>query len=127
MAPARSPRQRLDCQVRLQRLEPIVDRHKTSNYLAISGGAYRLTGRYDEAIAALKKALGLFPKSLLAHQHLAVIYAELGRDAEAQAEVAEILQINPKYSLDGVRQIIVYKDPAEVERYLAALRKAGLK
>jgi TolB-like protein/Tfp pilus assembly protein PilF len=113
----------LERAIRLNPRNPIF----TANYLAVLGGAYRLTGRYDEAITALKKALGLFPKSLLAHQHLAVIYAELGRDAEAQAEVGEMLQINPKFSLDGLRLRLLYKDSAEVERYLAALRKAGLK
>jgi hypothetical protein len=69
----------------------------------------------------------LFPKLLGAHQHLAVIYVELGRDAEARAEVAEVLQIAPKFSLEGLRQRLLNKDPAENERYLAALRKAGLK
>jgi adenylate cyclase len=113
----------LEKAIRLNPRNPIF----TANYLTALGGAYRLTGRYDEAIITLKKALGLFPKSLGAHQHLAVIYAELGRDDEAQAEVAEMLQINPKYSLDGLRQRLLYRDPAEIERYLAALHKAGLK
>jgi len=99
----------------------------TANYLAVLGGAYRLAGRPDEALAALKQAQSFFPQSLLAHQHLAVLYAELGRDPEAQAEVAEILQLNPQYSLAGVRRTLPWQDPAEVERYLAALRKAGLK
>jgi adenylate cyclase len=99
----------------------------TANYLTALGQAYRLTGRYDEAITTLKKALGLFPKHLGAHWNLAVIYDALGREAEAQAEVAEILQINPKFSLDGLQQRLLFKDPAENERILAALRKAGLR
>jgi len=99
----------------------------TANYLTALGQAYRLTGRYDEAITTLKKALGLFPKNLGAHLNLAVIYDALGRDAEAQAEVAEMLQINPKFSLDGLQQRLLFKDPAENERVLVALRKAGLK
>jgi adenylate cyclase len=99
----------------------------TANYLTALGGAYRLTGRYDEAIITLKKALGLFPKQLGAHLHLAVINAELGRDVEARAEVAEVLQIAPKFSLAGLQQRLLNKDPAENERYLAVLRQAGLK
>jgi adenylate cyclase len=100
----------------------------TANYLTVLGGAYRLTGQYDEAITTLKKALGLFPKLLGAHQHLAVIYVELGRDAEARAEVAEVVRISPNYSLEVMRQTWPYKDPAALERYyLAPLRKAGLK
>jgi tetratricopeptide (TPR) repeat protein len=99
----------------------------TANYLTALGQAYRLTGRYDEAITTLKKALGLFPKHLGAHLNLAVIYDALGREAEAQAEVAEMLQINPKFSQDGLQQRLLFKDPAENERVLVALRKAGLK
>jgi tetratricopeptide (TPR) repeat protein len=99
----------------------------TANYLTALGQAYRLTGRYDEAITTLKKALGLFPKHLGAHLNLAVIYDALGREAKAQAEVAEMLQINPKFSLDGLQQRLLFKDPAENERVLTALRKAGLK
>jgi hypothetical protein len=41
-------------------------------------------------------------------------------------EVAEILRLAPNWSLEFIRQL-PYKDPAEVERYVAALRKAGLK
>jgi len=69
----------------------------------------------------------LFPKHLGAHLNLAVVYTELGRDAEARAEVAEVLQVAPKFSLEGLQQRLLYKDPAENERVLAALRKAGLK
>jgi adenylate cyclase len=98
----------------------------TAGYLTVLGGAYSLTGQYDEAITTLKKALGVFP-FLGAHLNLAVIYVALGRDAEAQAEVAEVLQINPKFSLDGLQQRLLNKDPAVNERVLAALRKAGLK
>ena len=44
----------------------------------------------------------------------------------ARAEVAEVLRLSPKFSLEGMKQRLPYKDPAEAERYLAALRKAGL-
>jgi hypothetical protein len=53
--------------------------------------------------------------------------SELGQEAEAQAEVAAILRISPNYSLQIARQTWPVKDPAVLERDLAALRKAGLK
>ena len=62
-----------------------------------------------------------------AHRGLAVIYSELGREAEAQAATAEILRISPNFSLEGYKQRLPYKDPAVLERQIAALRKAGLK
>jgi adenylate cyclase len=58
---------------------------------------------------------------------LAGIYSALGREEEAQAEAAEVLRLNPRFSLEGLKQRLPIKDPAVVEQYLASLRKAGLK
>jgi len=48
-------------------------------------------------------------------------------EKEAQAEVAEVLRLSPNFSLEGVGQRTPIKDPVVLERFLAALRKAGLK
>src|SRR5262249_40196638 len=96
-------------------------------YVFVLGHSYYLMGRYEEAIAAYKKALTRNPNLLEAHFNLAVVYSELGREEEARAEAAEILRISPNFSLETWKQMIPYKDPAVVERQLAALRKAGLK
>jgi tetratricopeptide (TPR) repeat protein len=105
------------------RLKPLtVDAH-----LASVGGAYALAGRYEEALTPLKQYLTRYPNILDAHLTLAAVYSELGREAEAQAEAAEVLRINPKFSLEVHRQRAPIKDPAVLERHLAALRKAGLK
>ena len=97
------------------------------NYLFFLGMAYRLTGQYEEAVAALRRAIIRNPNYLPAHRELAVIYSELGQEQEAQAEGAEILRLSPNFSLEQVRQRMPFKNPAKVERYLAALGKAGLK
>ena len=97
------------------------------NYLVRLGMAYCLTRRYDEAITTLKIAGIRNSDHLPLHLHLAVSYSELGRDEEARAEVAELRRLSPTYSLEGVKQVMPFKDPADLERYLAALRKAGLK
>jgi adenylate cyclase len=101
--------------------------HYPPFYLFFLGEAYRSTGRYEEAMAAYKKALTRNPDYSPAHVGLAAIYSELGREEEARAEAAEVLKINPQYSLERWRQIWPYKDPAVLERLIAALRKAGLK
>jgi hypothetical protein len=41
--------------------------------------------------------------------------------------VAEGLRLNPNASLEWFKQNLPYKNPADLERFLAALRKAGLK
>src|SRR5713101_6661726 len=101
--------------------------HYPFDYLFELGASYHLTGRYKEALVPLKKVLILNPNFVFAHVHLAICYAELGRLEEARAEMAEAQQLNPTYSLEWVRRVMPFKDPAEVERYLTALRKAGLK
>jgi tetratricopeptide (TPR) repeat protein len=91
------------------------------------GGAYLAAERYEDALAVLQKARSYNPDLLITHMHLAVVYIELGRDEEARAEATEVLRLSPNLSLERGRQNIPMKDPARVERYLAALRKAGLK
>ncbi len=96
-------------------------------HLASVGTAYALAGHYEEARALLRRYLSRYPNILPVHLTLAVVYNELGQAAEARAEAAEVLRINPKFSLEVHRQRMPIKDPAVLERHLAALRRAGLK
>jgi len=96
-------------------------------HLGSVGTAYYLAGRPEEAIAPLKQYLSRYPNILGAHLTLAAVYSELGRAAEARAEAAEVLRLNPQFSLEVHRQREPIKDPARLERHLAALRQAGLK
>jgi hypothetical protein len=75
----------------------------------------------------LQRYLSRYPNVLGAHLTLAVVYSELGKEAEARAEVVEVLRLNPKFSLEVHKQRAPIKDPAVLERHIAALRKAGLK
>jgi tetratricopeptide (TPR) repeat protein len=90
------------------------------------GQAYVSAGRYEEAIAIFKKILAQAPNFWVAHWGLAVIYSESGWE-EAKAEGAEILRITPNFSVEEWKQKSFYKDVAIIERWAAALRKAGLK
>jgi tetratricopeptide (TPR) repeat protein len=91
------------------------------------GAAYYLAGKPEEAIASLKQFLARYPNILGAHLTLAAVYSELSREAEARAEAAKVLRINPKFSLEIHKQREPIKDPAMLERHIAALHKAGLK
>jgi adenylate cyclase len=101
--------------------------HVADWHLSSVGVAYYLAGRPEEAIAPLKQYLTRYPNVLGAHLTLAAAYSELGREADARAETAEVLRITPKFSLEVHRQRAPIKDPTMLERHLAALRKAGLK
>jgi len=95
-------------------------------YFMQLGFAYCHAGRYEEAIEALKKALRVSPDNLPAHTRLAATYSLSGREEEARAEAAEVLKINPKFSLQYFAKTLPYKNKADIERYISALRKAGL-
>jgi TolB-like protein/Flp pilus assembly protein TadD len=86
-----------------------------------------VAGRYKEARAPLEHYISRYPDRLDAHLILAVVYSELGQAAEARAEATEVLRLNPHFSLAVHEQRMPIKDPAALERHLAALRKAGLK
>jgi tetratricopeptide (TPR) repeat protein len=86
-----------------------------------------VAGRYAEAVAPLQRSLSRYPNILRIHLMLAAVYSELGQAAEARAEAVEVLRLNPHFSLEVHRQRMPIKDPAVLERHLAALRKAGLK
>jgi adenylate cyclase len=68
--------------------------------LADIGTAYALAGRYEEARAFLQRYLSRYPNILPVHLILAAVYSELGQAAEARAEAAEVLRLNPKFSLE---------------------------
>jgi len=84
-----------------------------------------LTGRYDEAVSAYKKAIQLGPDNVYARAELAATYIMMGREEEARAEAAEVLRINPKFSLDYY--LPGFKDRSSAEKVVNAWRKAGVK
>ena len=59
------------------------------------------------------------------HLHLAMVYSELGRDEEARAHMKKVLEFYPRFNLEGRRRALFFKDPANSEREIEALRKAG--
>jgi len=107
------------------RLDPF---GRTGVYLNL-GIALRMTSKFEEAVSALRKAIQRAPDNIIAHYNLAATYSMMGREKEARAEAAEVLRINPKFSLDlwTKRGRQIYKDESEVDKLVDAMRKAGLK
>ena len=58
---------------------------------------------------------------------LGACYSLAGREKEAQAEAAEILRINPNYSLERLAKTDPTKNQVAKKQFIDALRKAGLK
>ena len=95
-------------------------------YIGWLGDAYRLTGQYEKAVHEYKKALQLQPDDMFSHLNLALCYVKLGRKADAHAEAAEVLRINPKFSAENYAKQIALKDEASKKLLIAGMRKAGL-
>ena len=117
------PQEALRLVEKAMRLNP----HYPVWYLNALGWDYYWTGRYEEAIIALKSVLTRYPNLLVTHVGLASIYGALSREEEARAEGAEVLRISPTWSLEVLRQRLPFKDPVTLERHIDNLRKAGLK
>jgi TolB-like protein/Tfp pilus assembly protein PilF len=99
-------------------------------YLNTLAAAYAFSGRQTEAVATLKKVFEHsvnYPTAFIAHVSLAVLYAELGQEEDARTEAEEILKLVPNFSVEVWGQRNPNKDQAQIERDMAALRKAGLK
>jgi adenylate cyclase len=95
-------------------------------YLSRLGDAYRLTGRYEKAVHEFKKAIQLQPNDMFSHLNLALCYIKLEQEADAHAEAAEVLRINPKFSAESYVKHIPLKDEASKNLLIEDMRKAGL-
>jgi adenylate cyclase len=91
------------------------------------GDALRNAGRFEEAVSAYKKAIQIESDNLVAHLHLAATYSLMGREREARFEAVEVLRINPKFSLEEIVKRYIFRDQSSRDRFVSALRKAGLK
>jgi adenylate cyclase len=98
-----------------------------NTYLRHYAAALRDTGRYEEAIVQIKKAIEREPRDILSYVVLASTYNMAGREKEAREAAGEVLKINPRFSLEQFAKIHPYKNPATKDRYINSLRKAGLK
>jgi tetratricopeptide (TPR) repeat protein len=105
------------------RLNPI----PPAQYLKYLAGAYAYLGRYEDAIEVHEEVLKRSPKNLFAHIGLAATYIASGREEDARHQAEELLRLDPAFSLDRFAETTYINDEATVERYIDALRKAGLK
>jgi len=104
------------------RLEPFTP----GVYYQNLGAAYRNAGQCDEAISAYQEALRRASSSLRVHVGATAAYSICGREEEARAAAAGVLRIDPNFSCDSYAKTMPYKNQADIERVIGALRRAGL-
>ena len=115
------PREALELVRKAMRLCPIYPIW----YLYPLTRAYWFMGKTDEAIAAARSAIERDPELSISHKLHAIVLTDAGRDAEAQRAAAEVLRLEPNFSVEAwaARR----GTPTELSiREAEALRKAGL-
>jgi adenylate cyclase len=104
------------------RLDPL----PSSFMLLLAGITYSNSGLPDKAIEVCRKAVAMEVNFVHGYSVLARAFAALGRDDEARSAAAEVLRINPDFSIKRIIASMPYRDPAVLERMAGNLRKAGL-
>jgi len=96
-----------------------------TNYIFGMGLAYFHAGQVEKGIEWCEKAVEQDPDSFLANVLLTTVYGLSGQEEKAKNQAAEVLRINPKFSLEKWTASI--HDQNLRERTIEALQQAGLK
>jgi adenylate cyclase len=95
-------------------------------YVFVAAHANRLLGHYEEAVVLHQRSINQTPEWILPHIGLTACYAEMGRLEDARTQAAEVLRIDPRFSIGRYATALPYKQPEHAQRSLDALREAGL-
>jgi adenylate cyclase len=124
------PAECIDCMQKAIRVNPFAP----VDCLIAMGIAEYTARHYEAAIETYGKITG---SALLKHACLAACYAQLGRDGEARAAIAEALELagtelttQPGAEAESLRSYLAamfhFQNPSSFEHLLDGLRKAGL-
>jgi len=90
------------------------------------GEANYMRKRYGDAVHWCRECISRQPITQWPHVTLACAYAQSGQLEEARAAAAEVLRINPGFTIESSKRILVYKDPKDLKHFIDGMRKAGL-
>ena len=90
------------------------------------GIAAYVAERYEECVDICNEALREYPGYASSLRQLTAALAMLGRQDEAKAALDKLLQRMPGLTISQVAKIVPVRYPADHERWLEGLRRAGL-
>jgi adenylate cyclase len=90
------------------------------------GFANYMLRRYGEAVRLLRECASRLPNLQWPHLWLAAAYAKAEQLEEARQEAAEVLRINPGFTIESWKALNVFRHPEDAEHRIDGLRKAGL-
>jgi adenylate cyclase len=89
------------------------------------GFAHYMLGQYAQALPLLRDYVAQVPTDRISRPVLAATFAQLGHLEEARAEAAQILRVQPNYTIATAR-MSAFKHATDGKQILDGLRKAGL-
>ena len=95
-------------------------------WLHFLGHAYFIQGDYQQAARLLERRIRRQPATDISRALLASACGHLDRRSEAGEAWAKLLEINPDYSIERRGRVLPYRNPADWDRIIEGLRKAGL-
>jgi adenylate cyclase len=103
-----------------------LDPHFPNIVLHLLALAHFSLGHYETAIGNLLDRIARNPNTDASRMILASAYGHLGRNEEARAAWSALREINADFSLAHRRRVLPYKDPADFQRIVDGLAKAGI-
>lgn len=98
----------------------------THQYVHFLGTAHLVSGHDEEAVAAFRERVRLFPRTDLSRAFLASALGHLGEIEAARQVWSELCEINPKYDFAEHLARSPFQNPANAARIAEGLAKAGL-
>src|SRR5262249_47974946 len=102
------------------RLGPFQPAIISFGFLGLANSALR---RYEDAVRLLRECASRLPNQQAPHLLLACAYAQLGQLDEARVEAAEVLPVNPDFTMERWKCTRIRRTP---EHRLEGLPTAGL-
>ena len=109
----------LDRAIRLNPLYPNI-------WLHFLAHARFMLGDYGAAAELLERRVRLHPGTDISRVLLAACYGHLGRRGDARRAWAEVLEINPDFSIEQKARVLPYKRPGDWDRFVDGLAKADI-
>jgi adenylate cyclase len=95
-------------------------------YFQYLGNAYYLTGQYEAAVELLRTGASRMPGYRPVFVWLAAAAAQSGRDDEARVAAAEVLRLQPEFTIANWLELLRLPQHEDARRLADGLRKAGL-
>jgi adenylate cyclase len=86
----------------------------------------RLLGQYEKAIENFNRSVELRSNFAPGYVWLASTYGNLGRQVEAELAAAQVMRLQPDFSISTYGGKVPYRDEAVLEQFREGLRAAGL-